>query len=191
MGHRLCTYVTSCSSVAADRADELDRIVTGENGIMLSYHQGHVEGRFDTYPGLQPREAETRTAPNGERASIVREPVGVVAAVVPWNAPVNLALSRICSGEATTDSKCMLPSSGAAQFIASGPSGLYPASSRTSAVAGKSVSPRRTPRAPAGPAVPTSQSVGVPFHCCSHFVKKSSRSLSLQLRTIDTTSYRV
>jgi aldehyde dehydrogenase (NAD+) len=87
--------------ILAPKADELTRLVTSENGIMITYQQGNVQGQFDWYLGLDAPAEEVRLSPSGgpsnsgERGLIVREPVGVVAAILPWNSPVGLALGKI------------------------------------------------------------------------------------------------
>ena len=85
----------TAADILAPQADDLSRLVTSENGVMLAYRQGDVASQFAWYLGLPPSTAERRVAPSGEQGLIVKEPVGVVAAILPWNAPVSLALSKV------------------------------------------------------------------------------------------------
>ena len=76
-------------------ADELDRIITADTGVIIRYRLGHVRDRFEYNAGLELPAAEERVAANGQVGRIVHEPVGVVGAIVPWNAPMALTLSKI------------------------------------------------------------------------------------------------
>ena len=77
------------------RADDLDRIITADTGVIIRYHLGHVRDRFEYNAGLDLPAVEDRVAANGAVGRIVHEPVGVVGAIVPWNAPMALTLSKI------------------------------------------------------------------------------------------------
>jgi acyl-CoA reductase-like NAD-dependent aldehyde dehydrogenase len=83
------------ADILAPQADDLSRLVTSENGIMIAYRQGDVSSQFAWYLGLPPSKSERRTAPSGQQGLVVKEPVGVVAAILPWNAPVSLALGKV------------------------------------------------------------------------------------------------
>ena len=78
------------------RADELDRIITADTGVII-----RVPPRARPGPVRLQRRASTcrpsRTAwrPTEPVGRIVHEPVGVVGAIVPWNAPMALTLSKI------------------------------------------------------------------------------------------------
>lgn len=78
-----------------ERADELTEIGTAENGVITRYGLGHVGPRFDYNIGLDVPSVEHRVAPDGASARIVHEPVGVVVAIVPWNSPIPLTLSKV------------------------------------------------------------------------------------------------
>jgi aldehyde dehydrogenase (NAD+) len=84
---------------AADRldliADDLTVLSTRENGTIARNRAGHIAGRVRYFAGLDAPEPEYRRAATGEQAAIVREPVGVVAAIVPWNAPIALTVTKI------------------------------------------------------------------------------------------------
>ncbi|MFF4259902.1 aldehyde dehydrogenase [Streptomyces sp. NPDC001663] len=84
------------------RADETARIVTAENGMPI-WGSSAVEGpdparvlrHFAQLARTTPQE-ERRPAASGTGTTLVRrEPVGVVAAVVPWNYPQSLAVFKI------------------------------------------------------------------------------------------------
>jgi acyl-CoA reductase-like NAD-dependent aldehyde dehydrogenase len=87
--------VLKAAELLAPRTDELTRITTSENGIIARYNLGNVGPRFAYNASLAPPEPEIRTSPDGARGKIVHEPVGVVSAIVPWNSPIPLALSKV------------------------------------------------------------------------------------------------
>src|SRR5215475_1193633 len=82
------------------RAAELATIVTTENGTPISISSAaQVLGAIPhlrAYADLAERYefGETRQGV-GLRAAVLREPVGVVAAIVPWNGPIVLALMKL------------------------------------------------------------------------------------------------
>jgi len=91
------------SEVLARAADELSQrtsdiaaVTTEEMGCAVSQapaaQTGLVAPVFDFYATLIRTFEFERHVATGDRASLVtREPIGVVAAVIPWNAPVTLA----------------------------------------------------------------------------------------------------
>src|SRR3546814_17791875 len=64
---------------------------------------GSMGGIYDYYAGLADtfafEEPHTPSA-GGEFGLLVREPVGVVAAIIPWNAPINLIANKLEIGRA-------------------------------------------------------------------------------------------
>jgi aldehyde dehydrogenase (NAD+) len=82
-------------ALLGSQADELDRLVTGENGTLLRNHPGHTERAFSYLASLEVPAPEDRRAASGARAQIVHEPAGVVAAIVPWNGPLWLAVLKV------------------------------------------------------------------------------------------------
>ena len=81
------------------RLPELARALTLEMGATLSVSSASCAVPpmlFDYYADMivQDAERETRVRPGGE-AYTVMEPVGVVAAIVPWNAPLNLSALKV------------------------------------------------------------------------------------------------
>jgi betaine-aldehyde dehydrogenase len=83
------------------RGVELGHAWTNQVGVVwaMSQHIAHAgKGMFDQYAAMADTFAfeETHTpSMGGGRALLVREPVGVVAGVVPWNAPLNLATTKV------------------------------------------------------------------------------------------------
>ncbi|MFG1865018.1 aldehyde dehydrogenase [Microbispora bryophytorum] len=89
------------SKLHAARAEEFAALVTSENGSPLWFtrwtHQSGVPEQTDAY--LRAAAAldwdEQVGAVNGSSTLLRREPVGVVAAVIPWNAPHQSALAKL------------------------------------------------------------------------------------------------
>lgn len=84
------------------RQDELAVLEVRDNGKPLPEAQwdiGDAAGCFDFYAGLAERlDGEERPIALGDerfRASVVREPVGVAAAVIPWNYPLLMAAWKV------------------------------------------------------------------------------------------------
>ena len=84
---------------AADRldaiADDLSVLATQENGTLIRNRSGHIAARVRYFADLDVPAPELRVAVTGEQAAIVHEPIGVVAAIVPWNAPIALSVTKI------------------------------------------------------------------------------------------------
>jgi 5-carboxymethyl-2-hydroxymuconic-semialdehyde dehydrogenase len=76
-------------------ADDLTVLSTRENGTIIRNRAGHIAGRVRYFANLNVPGPEYRVATTGEQAAIVHEPVGVVAAIVPWNAPIALTVTKI------------------------------------------------------------------------------------------------
>jgi aldehyde dehydrogenase (NAD+) len=76
-------------------SEELNRLVSSENGAPVRAKAAYPGAHFAYYTSLDLPPAEYRVAPDGAAALIVHEPVGVVGAIMPWNAPVGLSLHTI------------------------------------------------------------------------------------------------
>ena len=84
----------------AARADELARLVTSENGTPLWFTQAIMAMvREQTAAYLRAAQAQDwerrRPTAAGQTAVLRSEPAGVVAAVIPWNAPQQSALVKL------------------------------------------------------------------------------------------------
>jgi acyl-CoA reductase-like NAD-dependent aldehyde dehydrogenase len=82
------------------RSDELGQVWPRESGVLYKIARGSgaaAAATFDYYAGLAetfPFE-EPVTPTVGQFGLIVREPVGVVGAIIPWNAPLSLITYKI------------------------------------------------------------------------------------------------
>lgn len=81
--------------------EEMAQVITAEMGCPITQSRtiqvvapvGTIDAHLElarTYPFR-----EVRRSPGGATALVVREPVGVVGAVIPWNVPLGIAVSKI------------------------------------------------------------------------------------------------
>jgi acyl-CoA reductase-like NAD-dependent aldehyde dehydrogenase len=85
------------------RLPELAQAWTTQVGAPISftrYASGQAPGLFEYYGNLikQTKLIDERVRDDGKIARIVREPVGVVAAITPWNAPMVLLCYKVAAG---------------------------------------------------------------------------------------------
>ena len=82
----------------ADRATQFAGLVTSENGTPLRFNtdaQPGVAAQTDAYiRAAKSFEWEQRGGGDAATTLTVREPIGVVAGIVPWNAPQYLAMAK-------------------------------------------------------------------------------------------------
>jgi acyl-CoA reductase-like NAD-dependent aldehyde dehydrogenase len=89
-------YLRAIARELESRTDDLAKIWTTESGVVHAIAQGGSRGLgtiYDYYAGLAdtfPFEEEHKPGMGGNVGLLVREPVGVVAAIIPWNAPSSL-----------------------------------------------------------------------------------------------------
>jgi geranial dehydrogenase len=100
------------------RSPDLAKAVSIQNGMPIGLSQ-MLEGQFsiglvDYYSGLAStiQAEEKRPSQMGLETIVNRRPVGVVAAIVPWNFPVTLALSKIAPALAAGCTVVVKPSPG-------------------------------------------------------------------------------
>jgi acyl-CoA reductase-like NAD-dependent aldehyde dehydrogenase len=97
---RRAEYLAALGAGLAARAEEIGQIWPRESGVLhrIASHAGAgAAGTFDFYAGLADtfeweREAEPSQPGFG---LLVREPVGVVGAIIPWNGPMTLISYKI------------------------------------------------------------------------------------------------
>ncbi|MCP2288838.1 aldehyde dehydrogenase [Nocardia amikacinitolerans] len=92
--------LTRVSEALAARQDEIARLISAEMGcpITLSTRMQSMGTRMllDAFLELAPQYqwSDVRRSVTGN-ALVTREPVGVVAAIVPWNAPLQIAIIKL------------------------------------------------------------------------------------------------
>ncbi|MFD4576209.1 aldehyde dehydrogenase [Streptomyces sp. NPDC058417] len=92
--------VARFDALHAARAEEIATLITAENGTPAWFTRS-LQGALSEQTGAYLRASEgfgweeEVTSPSGARSLVRREPVGVVAAVIPWNAPHQSALVKV------------------------------------------------------------------------------------------------
>jgi acyl-CoA reductase-like NAD-dependent aldehyde dehydrogenase len=93
-------YLRAIAQGIRDRGEELGLLWPRESGVLYSVAQYASHGgaaTFDYYAGLAdtyPFEQQA-TPSMGDFGLLVREPVGVVGAIIPWNAPLGLISNKV------------------------------------------------------------------------------------------------
>lgn len=94
-------YLRAIAAGLRERSDDIGALWPREAGVLHSVARqigAGAAGRFEFYAALADsfafEEEKTPTA-GGEFGLLVREPVGVVGAIVPWNAPLGLMSSKL------------------------------------------------------------------------------------------------
>ncbi|HWW52564.1 MAG TPA: aldehyde dehydrogenase [Acidimicrobiales bacterium] len=94
-------YLRALGAGLMERADVLGQLWPRESGALYKVAQfaGRIGSRaLESYAGLAdtfPFEEECPPTGGGEFGLLVREPVGVVGAIIPWNAPMALICHKI------------------------------------------------------------------------------------------------
>lgn len=86
------------AKVAGERSNELAPVLTSENGktITESYIDFAIAAMTLSYYPSHPEWLEPTVLDNeSRRMRVERQPIGVVAAIIPWNFPVGLACGKI------------------------------------------------------------------------------------------------
>lgn len=100
----------------ADRSEDLAEAVSTQNGMPIAL-SSQLEAQFSLgilqYYAALTRESEAhdvRPSQLGKETLVQRSPVGVVAAIVPWNFPVALAINKIAPAMAAGCTVVIKPS---------------------------------------------------------------------------------
>ncbi|MBX3594614.1 NAD-dependent succinate-semialdehyde dehydrogenase [Sphingomonas sp.] len=87
------------AALMRDRADTIAALLTREQGKPIAEARGEVAGAaqlFDWYAEDALRDyGRVLVRPAGQRSVVVRQPVGVVAALSPWNFPIYLMAKKV------------------------------------------------------------------------------------------------
>jgi aldehyde dehydrogenase (NAD+) len=89
-------YLRAIGVSLRERAGDLGQMWPRESGVLFriaKWAGPDAAGTFDYYAGLAetyPFEEPAQPTAGGDFGLIVREPVGVVGAIIPWNAPLSL-----------------------------------------------------------------------------------------------------
>jgi aldehyde dehydrogenase (NAD+) len=94
-------YLRALAEGVRKRSGDIAQIWPRQSGVLLSVagpFTNAAASSFDFYAGLAdtfPFEEPAQPTAGGEFGLLVREPVGVVGAIIPWNAPIALIANKI------------------------------------------------------------------------------------------------
>ncbi len=93
-------FLRKAAEIVERRSEEIARIITRENGKPLAESRGEVGATVDHLEWFseEARRGYGRTIPHqtaGKRHIVIRQPVGVVAAISPWNFPLVLSARKV------------------------------------------------------------------------------------------------
>jgi len=93
-------YLRAIASELSARHESLAELITRENGKPLAQAKGEVDMAIDhlLWFAEEGRRAYGRVVPpqaEGKRHLVIKQPLGVVGAIAPWNFPLVLALRKV------------------------------------------------------------------------------------------------
>jgi acyl-CoA reductase-like NAD-dependent aldehyde dehydrogenase len=94
-------YLRAIAAALRRRGGDVGEIWPRESGVLHSIAKNAAAGaarKFEYYASLAdtfPFEEEAQPTAGGEFGLLVREPVGVVGAIVPWNVPMTLISNKV------------------------------------------------------------------------------------------------
>ncbi len=93
-------FLHAIAAEVKKRADEIAELITLENGKPLAQSKGEIGMTIDhlRWFAEEARRAYGRTIPHqqaGKRHIVIKTPIGVVAAISPWNFPLVLGVRKI------------------------------------------------------------------------------------------------
>ncbi len=94
------TYLHAIAAGIEKRGDEIARAISLENGKPLAQAKGEVGMTLDHFQWFaeEAKRSYGRVVPNqldGKRHLAIRQPIGVVGAIAPWNFPLVLAVRKV------------------------------------------------------------------------------------------------
>ena len=104
-------YLQAFAAGLTDRADDLGDIWPRQSGVLhkiAKWSGMGAAGTFSTYAAMAdtfPFEEPATPTAGGSFGLLVREPVGVVGAIVPWNAPIGLIANKVAPARAGRSSR--------------------------------------------------------------------------------------
>lgn len=109
-------YLHAIADELEKRGDRIAEIISRENGKPLGQAKGEVAMSIDHLQWFaeEARRAYGRVVPqqaDGKRHIVIKQPVGVVGAIVPWNFPLVLALRKVAPALAAGCTVVLKPAS--------------------------------------------------------------------------------
>jgi betaine-aldehyde dehydrogenase len=107
-------YLLKIASKLEERKEEIAKLETLNNGKIYSDSLGDVEdaiNQFQYYAGLATKpHGQTYEVPDEIQAMVIREPIGVVGIIVPWNYPLVMAAQKMSAALAAGCTVVVKPS---------------------------------------------------------------------------------
>jgi acyl-CoA reductase-like NAD-dependent aldehyde dehydrogenase len=89
-------YLTAFGDALAARSDELAELISAEQGMPRKQTAAfQVQGAVSKVASYTDEARNYAWEEPGDAATVVRQPVGVVVAITPWNAPLSIALDKV------------------------------------------------------------------------------------------------
>lgn len=109
-------FLLKIAAEVEKRKEEIARAITEENGKPIAQSQGEIGMTIDhlRWFAEEARRGYGRVVPNqvdGKRHLIIKSPIGVVAAISPWNFPLVLAVRKIAPALAAGCTVVLKPAS--------------------------------------------------------------------------------
>jgi phenylacetaldehyde dehydrogenase len=109
--------ILAAASMVDRHLEDLAQLDALDGGVPIEYARASVEESVLTLEyaaGITARIAGQTVAPANHRgdlyqAQVVREPLGVVAQIVPWNLPLSMAVEKVALGLATANTVVLKP----------------------------------------------------------------------------------
>lgn len=100
------------AGIVTDHRDALARLISLENGLPFKTAQDEVGAAavFLQYRARQDIPVDRIHDDERQRVEVIRRPVGVVGAIIPWNAPMMIACEKIGTAFAAGDTVVLKPS---------------------------------------------------------------------------------
>ncbi len=114
------TLLKKISELLIEHSEELARTITSENSKVIRESRGEVARAADTFTfaAEEAKRIHGETVPldavaagSGRLAYTVREPIGVIAAISPFNAPLNLVAHKVAPAIAAGNTVVLKPAS--------------------------------------------------------------------------------
>ncbi len=102
------------SDLVRQNETELATLMTLEQGKTLMESRGEIKffaHTLEYYAGLKARGSQIRISDTSKLALVQKEPIGVVAGIVPWNNPILLMGAKVASALAAGNSIVIKPAS--------------------------------------------------------------------------------
>ncbi len=108
------TILLTTSALVRQSETELATLMTLEQGKTLMESRGEIRffaHTLEYYAGIKARGSQIRISDTSKLALVQREPIGVVAGIVPWNNPILLMGAKVASALAAGNSIVIKPAS--------------------------------------------------------------------------------